>query len=214
MATVYFPRTSASCAGNSLEVHFQEIGLDQNQTITVNCFVKATAHWQCYKRDGLRRQTTNKTTIVTEVEASGDFTSGPDGDVSGWLRISPPQPTPDAPEAGAGTRLVLLSITYSDVQVADQTNHRFIDIPGTFDYRLEQGEQETDGSHIVEASVPVRVLMAVTCGTPNVTRIGPAHVGPAPLEDAPNRTCQFAVTQELCVAVPVNITAQAEFHPT
>jgi hypothetical protein len=92
----------------------------------------ATATYVCVNRGGGRPQAENKITIVEEVSVSGDFTSGQNGRINGSLVI--PVPGPGDFSCPPGQNLVLESgsVSYSDVEVTDETNFVSISIPGTF----------------------------------------------------------------------------------
>ncbi|HEY3366228.1 MAG TPA: hypothetical protein VGK74_14335 [Symbiobacteriaceae bacterium] len=130
MPAAHFIRASANCSGNDLQVCFMEAGLGSNQTVTITASATATATYVCLNRGGRRPQAANKITVVADVSVSGEFTSGQSGQISGCLFVSPPGPGNFS--CPSGQTLVLQDVSYSNVEVSDDTNGPFIDIPGTF----------------------------------------------------------------------------------
>jgi hypothetical protein len=125
----HFLRASASgpnAAGN-LAVNFKIAGLGDNETITVTATADATAVYACQNRGGNFPSDPKKTTVSGPVSASGEFTSGQNGQVSGSLTLRPPATTLTCP---SGQRVVLVSVSYTNVQVSGGGDTA--SIPGTF----------------------------------------------------------------------------------
>jgi hypothetical protein len=125
----HFLRASASgpnAAGN-LAVNFKIAGLGDNETITVTATADATAVYGCQNRGGNFPSDPKKTTVSGPVSASGEFTSGQNGQVSGSLTLRPPATTLTCP---SGQRVVLVSVSYTNVQVSGGGDTA--SIPGTF----------------------------------------------------------------------------------
>jgi hypothetical protein len=125
----HFLRASASgpnAAGN-LAVNFKIAGLGDNETITVTATADATAVYACQNRGGNFPSDPKKTTVSGPVSASGEFTSGQNGQVSGSLTLRPPATTLTCP---SGQRVVLASVSYTNVQVSGGGDTA--SIPGTF----------------------------------------------------------------------------------
>jgi hypothetical protein len=120
MANPHFIRASAAGpddAGN-LIVSFKIAGLGDNVTTTVTASANATAVYACQNNGGQFPNAANKSTVSGPVSASGEFTSGKNGQISGMLTLHPPAPSPDF-QCPPGQHMVLASISYTDVQVSE-----------------------------------------------------------------------------------------------
>jgi hypothetical protein len=118
--------TGPDASGN-LAVNFKIAGLGDNQTITVTASGDATAVYACQNNGGNFPADPKKTTVSGPVSASGDFTSGKNGQVTGSLTLSPPATTLTCP---SGQHVVLVSVSYTNVQVSGGGDTATI--PGTF----------------------------------------------------------------------------------
>lgn len=128
-ANPHFIRASASGPNNAgnLLVNFKIAGLGDNVTITVTASADATAVYACRNNGGNFPADPKKTEVSGPVSASGDFTSGKNGQITGSLTLSPPATTLSCP---AGQRRVLVSVSYTNVQVSGGGDTA--SIPGTF----------------------------------------------------------------------------------
>ena len=128
-ANPHFLRASASGPDRNgeLSVNFKIAGLGDNATITVTASADATAVYACRNNGGNFPSDPKKTEVSGPVSASGDFTSGKNGQVSGSLTVSPPATTLSCP---GGQRRVLVSVSYSSVEVTGGGDTATI--PGTF----------------------------------------------------------------------------------
>lgn len=128
-ASPHFIRSSASGPNNqgNLLVNFKIAGLGDNETITVTASADATAVYACQNNGGKFPADPKKTEVSGPVSASGDFTSGKNGQITGSLTLSPPPTTLECPN---GQRRVLVSVSYSNVQVSGGGDTA--SIPGTF----------------------------------------------------------------------------------
>jgi hypothetical protein len=131
----HFLRTSAS-VGNTgnLTATFKVAGLGDNETILVTLSADATAQYVCFNGGGNHPQAANKETVSGPVSASGEFTSGKNGSVTGSLTVSPPsQGDFSCPN---GQRLALTFVSYTNVSLTADTAEGTIsaDIPGTFTF--------------------------------------------------------------------------------
>jgi hypothetical protein len=122
----------ASAAGpnadGTLTVSFKIAGLGDTVTTTVTASADATAVYACRNNGGNFPSDPKKQTVSGPVSASGEFTSGKNGQIVGSLTLSPPASTLDCP---SGQREVLASVTYTNVQVSSP-DAGTADIPGTF----------------------------------------------------------------------------------
>lgn len=128
-ANPHFIRASASgpSAAGNLSVTFKIAGLGDNETINVTASANATAVYACRNNGGKFPSDPKKTEVSGPVSASGDFTSGKNGQISASLTLSPPAATLDCPP---GQREVLVSVSYTNVQVSGAGATE--SIPGTF----------------------------------------------------------------------------------
>jgi hypothetical protein len=130
-ANPHFVNASASLdnAGN-LVVSWKEAGLGDNQLIDYTASANATAVYACINGGGKHPQASNKEEVAAPVSESGTFNSGKNGQITASLTVSPPGPgTFSCPN---GQRLVLASVTYSNVMITDLTNNIQEAISGTF----------------------------------------------------------------------------------
>lgn len=128
-ANAHFIRSSASGPNNqgNLLVNFKIAGLGDNETITVTASADATAVYACRNNGGNFPSDPKKTEVSGPVSASGDFTSGKNGQITGSLTLQPPATTLVCP---GGQRRVLVSVSYTNVQVSGGGDTA--SIPGTF----------------------------------------------------------------------------------
>ena len=126
----HFISSSATgpAANGDLTVNFKIAGLGDNETITVTATADATATYVCVNRGGANPSASNKTTVSGPVSASGEFTSGKNGQVTGSLTLSPPPNT--TLTCPPGQSLELASVSYTNVSVSGGGDTA--DIPGTF----------------------------------------------------------------------------------
>jgi hypothetical protein len=124
-----FVQVSATKSGTNLIVCFQESGLGNNVTVTIEARATATAEYECRTKSEKNPSDPKKSTVITDVQASGEFTSDQNGMVRGCLTLSPPEPDIACPP---GQNLVLLGVTYTNVSVVDTTNNVSRSIRGTF----------------------------------------------------------------------------------
>jgi len=130
-ASVHFVQASASGpdeAGN-LAVNFKIAGLGDNQTITVTASADASAVYACQNNGGNFPSDPKKTAVSGPVSASGDFTSGKNGQITDSLTLMPPPNT--ALTCPGGQHVVLVSVSYTNVAVSAPGAGTEA-IPGTF----------------------------------------------------------------------------------
>ncbi|MGG3520997.1 hypothetical protein ABES33_13785 [Bacillus pseudomycoides] len=131
MAEPHFIKASASgpSSSGSLLVSFKIAGLGDTVTTTITASADATAVYACMNRGGNFPNDPKKTEVSGPVEASGEFTSGKNGQITRMLTLNPPATTLECP---GGQVMVLVSVSYTNVQVFE-TNAGTESIPGTFD---------------------------------------------------------------------------------
>jgi hypothetical protein len=125
----HFIRSGASGPNNqgNLSVNFKIAGLGDNETITVTTTADATAVYACRNNGNNFPEDPKKQEVSGPVSASGQFTSGKNGQVTGSLTLMPPSSTLDCPP---GQQEVLASVSYTNVQVMGGGDTE--SIPGTF----------------------------------------------------------------------------------
>jgi hypothetical protein len=129
-ASPHFIRASASGpdASGDLAVTFKIAGLGDTVTTTVTASANATAVYACQNNGGNFPSDPKKQTVSGPVTASGQFTSGKNGTITGTLTLNPPASTLDCPP---GQHEVLASVTYTNVAVSEPAAGSE-SIPGTF----------------------------------------------------------------------------------
>lgn len=128
----HFVRASASGPNSAgqLLVSFKEAGLGDNQLIRYVASADSTATYACINGGDKHPQAKNKETVSGPVSATGTFRSGKNGSISQTLTIDPP--SAGSFSCPPGQRLVLASVSYTDVAITDTTNDVTEGIPGTF----------------------------------------------------------------------------------
>jgi hypothetical protein len=126
-APKFHSATGSVSSSGALTVSFDERGLG-NENIDYTLTANATAVFACINGGGNHPKAANKETINSEVSASGSFEAR-----NGRVRASL---TTGAPSAGGfscppGQRLVLASVTYSNIVLTDTTNGVSTSVPNT-----------------------------------------------------------------------------------
>jgi hypothetical protein len=126
----HFVRASASGPNNAgnLIVNFKIAGLGDNVTLTVTASADATAVYACRNNGNNFPSDPKKQEVSGPVSASGDFTSGKNGQITDSLTLNPPPTTLDCPP---GQKVVLVSVSYTNVAVS-APGAGTESIPGTF----------------------------------------------------------------------------------
>jgi hypothetical protein len=129
-ANPHFIRASASGpdASGNLAVNFKIAGLGSTVTTTVTASADATAVYACRNNGGNFPADPKKQEVTGPVTASGLFTSGRNGQITGSLTLMPPPSTLSCPP---GQHHVLVSVTYSNVRVSEPSAGTQ-SIPGIF----------------------------------------------------------------------------------
>jgi hypothetical protein len=130
MPNPHFIKASASepDASGNLTISFKIAGLGNNVTTTITASANATAEYACRNNGGNFPSDPKKQQVSGPVSASGQFTSGKNGQITGSLTLKPPSSTLECPP---GQMRVLVSVTYTNVQVSEP-NAGTESIPGTF----------------------------------------------------------------------------------
>jgi hypothetical protein len=126
----HFINASARLSGTNLIVSWKEAGLGANVLITYRASADASVTYVCVNRGGGNPSASNKTTVSGPVSATGTFSSGKNGNITGSLTLNPPGPgTFSCPP---GQSLEIAQVTYTNVAITDVTNNITEPIPGTF----------------------------------------------------------------------------------
>lgn len=118
----HFVRATSSLSGDDLVCSFKEAGLGDSVTVTISCTADATAEYECQNRGAKNKnpEAANKETVSGPVSESGDFTSGKNGQITGSLTVDAPGPGDFS--CPPGQNLVLVSASYTNVELCDTTN--------------------------------------------------------------------------------------------
>lgn len=127
----HFISASAKLSGSNLVVSFKEAGLGTNQLIDYEASASASATYVCVNKGGGNPSASNKTTVNGPVSATGSFSSGKNGNVTGSLTLTPPSP-PSTFKCPTGQAQATASVTYTGVSIADTTNGITDAISGVF----------------------------------------------------------------------------------
>ena len=117
-ASPHFVKTSAAgpAADGTLSVAFKVAGLGDAVTTTVTASADATAVYACRNNGGQFPSDPKKQEVSGPVSASGEFTSGRNGQITGTLTLAPPV---SALECPPGQSEVLVSVVYAGVAVSE-----------------------------------------------------------------------------------------------
>src|SRR5438552_14044567 len=113
----------------SLNVSFTIAGLGSNQSIDVTASAHADATYACKNNGQQCPNAANKVNVQSDVSASGTFTSGKNGSIKASLTVDPPDTTLTCP---GGQKLILVSVSYTDVTVSAPGASDCDPSPGTF----------------------------------------------------------------------------------
>jgi len=113
----------------SLNASFKIAGLGNNVTLTVTASATADATYGCLNHGQQCPNAANKVNVQADVSASGMFTSGKNGQISASLTVDPPPTTLTCP---GGQKLVLVSVSYTNVKVTAPGAGDCVPSPGTF----------------------------------------------------------------------------------
>jgi hypothetical protein len=126
--------TNASLSGSNLVCNFKEAGLESGSVETITCGATATTTYECVNGGGHNPSASNKTTTVTDVSKTGNFSADRNGNVVGSLTLSPPTAAQLGFSCPPGQTTTFVSVTYSNVSVTDSTSGASRSIPGTFSF--------------------------------------------------------------------------------
>src|SRR5213076_904476 len=130
-ANAHFLKCSASGVNSdgSLNASFRIAGLGDNQLVTVTASAHADATYACRNNGQQCPNAANKVNVQADVGSSGTFPSGKNGTVTACLTVDPPPTTLTCP---GGQKLVLVSVSYTNVSVSAPGAGTAAVPPGTF----------------------------------------------------------------------------------
>ena len=130
-ANPHFINCSASGVNSdgTLNACFKIAGLGANQTITVTASATADAVYACLNHGQQCPNAANKVSVHRDVSASGDFTSGKNGQITACLEVDPPPTELTCPN---GQRLVLVAVSYTNVSVSAPEAGECVTSPASF----------------------------------------------------------------------------------
>jgi len=125
-ASPHFVRGPDASINNTgdVTVTWKEAGLGNNVTVQYEASADAAAKYQCVNNGGKCPAASNKQEVFGPVSASGAFSSGKNGTITGSLTFSPPSATLVCP---GNQVLKLVSVSYSGIALADLTNGIYAD---------------------------------------------------------------------------------------
>jgi hypothetical protein len=105
--------------GGTLIVSWKEAGLGNNVTATYTASANGTAVYACINNGGKHPSASNKETVNGPVSATGTFSSGKNGSITGSLTAEPPS-------AGGfscpnGQTQILAYVSYSGITLTNNT---------------------------------------------------------------------------------------------
>jgi len=119
----FISASSALGSAGELTASFKEAGLGDNVTITVELSTDANAQYTAINKGGNKPQGQPFQVPPITLTASGDFSSGKNGNVVGSLTIQPPPPPQDFLDAVKSPNWVAqLDVSYQNVTLTDMTN--------------------------------------------------------------------------------------------
>jgi hypothetical protein len=117
-APKFFAVSSSINNDGELVVNFDERGLG-NDNVDYTLSADATAVWACINGGGKHPQAANKESVSSPVVANGSF-EPKNGRVIASLKAGPP--SAGGFTCPSGQRLVLASVSYSNIVLSDDTN--------------------------------------------------------------------------------------------
>jgi hypothetical protein len=123
--------TSASLSGTSLVVQFKEAGLSAGAVETIQATAHLDATYQCVNGGGNVPADPKKTTISSDVSASGVFPAADNGNLVGSLTITVPAAA-SVLDCPGGQTATLSKFMWSAISVTDLTSGATLAIKGTF----------------------------------------------------------------------------------
>jgi hypothetical protein len=133
-ASPHFVRAVAEGPDDSgnLQVLWKEAGLGAGQVIQYSATASATALYACQNSGGNFSRDNKKRQIAGPVSSETRVASDRNGEITGSVRLVPPDPVLPPDPCSRGQTLVLVQARYTDVVIADVTNLISDPVPGAF----------------------------------------------------------------------------------
>jgi hypothetical protein len=114
------PDASLNTNTGAVTVTWKEAGLGDTTLVSYEASADGRARYQCVNNGNKCPAAANKQDVFGPVIASGTFASGRNGSITASLTIQPPAATLDCP---GNQILKLVSVSYTDIALADLTNN-------------------------------------------------------------------------------------------
>jgi hypothetical protein len=108
--------SSSTNSSGSLAVSFRIAGLGGGASDTITASTHATSTWGCLNGGQQCPNAANKFTSSEDITGQLTVTAGHNGSASGTISLSPSRPSNFCPR---GQKMVLISVTYSDVTLTN-----------------------------------------------------------------------------------------------
>jgi hypothetical protein len=133
-ASPHFVRTSAEGPDDlgNLQVLWKEVGLGAGQVIEYSATASATALYACRNSGGNFSRDDKRQQIAGPISSETRVASDRNGEITGSVRLTPPDPIFPPDPCSRGQSLVLIQARYTDVVIADVTNLISEPVPGAF----------------------------------------------------------------------------------
>ena len=109
---------STSTSGATLTVKFKEAGLESGSVETVQVSAHFEGTYSCVNGGNHVPADPKKTTISSDVQNSGEFSAGKNGNLIGSLSVSGPDPA-SVLDCPSGQKATLFDAVFSNVVVTD-----------------------------------------------------------------------------------------------
>ena len=130
----HFVRASAEGPDDfgTLQVLWKQAGLGAGGLIEYLATANATAVYACQNSGGNFPRDAKKQEVAGPVSGETGFASDRNGEITGRVALTPPDPILPPDPCSGGQQLVLVQARYTDVVIADVTNGIREPITGTF----------------------------------------------------------------------------------
>jgi hypothetical protein len=126
--------TSARLDGANLVVSFKEAGLAAGSIETITATADSSVTYECVNGGSKNPSASNKTTTQEPVSATGNFPVDKNGNLVGSLTLSPASAESLGFSCPPGQVTTFVSVTYTNVSLADITSGATTSFSGTFTY--------------------------------------------------------------------------------
>lgn len=126
--------SGATLQGANLKCFFKEAGLESGSIENVTCSATEDITYECVNNGGKNPSASNKRAFRTSGEGSGNFPADRNGNIQGDVTITAASAASLGFSCPSGQTVTLVSVTYSNVTITDNTSGATISIPGTFSF--------------------------------------------------------------------------------